>query len=138
MSTSYEENARRLERGPVWDLLKLRVVDAREGWATVSMPIGPEILQQLGHVHGGILMTLLDSVMAAALSTLLADSKTAVTTQLNTHFLRPGIGPVLYGDGRVVRFGAHLTVTDGSVRDHRGAIVATGSAQFMVLGSNPS
>jgi uncharacterized protein (TIGR00369 family) len=127
--------ARRLEDGPVWKLLGLVVVEATEGSASVAMTTNPGMLQQLGHVHGGILMTLLDSAMAAGLDTVLDDEWTAVTAQLNTHFLRPGTGPKLTAVGRVIRCGSHLAVTEGVITDENGQSVASASAQFFLMPS---
>ena len=129
----FRERARRLESGPVWKLLGMFVVEASEGSATVLMSTSPAILQQLGHVHGGILMTLLDSAMAAGLDTVLTPEWTAVTAQLNTHFLRPATGPQLKAIGSVIRRGAHLAVTEGVVHDANGQTVATASAQFFMI-----
>ncbi len=129
----YWQRARRLEAGPVWQLFKMSVIGAEEGKASVRMLTGPTVLQQLGHVHGGVLMTLLDSAMAASLDTVLAPEWTAVTSQLNTHFLRPATGAQLTATGRVVRRGTHLSVTEGEIVDENRVTVATASAQFFMI-----
>ncbi|MCL5066442.1 MAG: PaaI family thioesterase [Firmicutes bacterium] len=127
------QRARRLETGPVWRLFGMSIVNAEEGVASVSMPITPAVFQQLGHVHGGVLMTLLDSAMAAGLDTRLTEDWTAVTSQLNTHFLRPASGAYLTATGRVLRLGSHLAVTQGEVRDSSGQLVTAATAQFFLI-----
>jgi uncharacterized protein (TIGR00369 family) len=129
----YPEHATELEKGPVWRLLGLKVGRLEPAMATVVMPVVPEILQGLGHVHGGILVTLLDSCMAAALNTLLKPGVMAVTAQLNTNYLRPGTGSELKAEARVIRLGTHLAVTEGRIVDLAGELVATATAQFFVL-----
>ncbi len=125
----------RLQSGPVWKLLGMNVTEASEGRATVQLPLRSDLLQAMGHVHGGILMTILDSAMAAALGTLLRPGVMSVTAQLNTHFISPGSGPVLRATGKVVRKGAQLAVTEGKVFDVNDRLVAMASAQFFLTGS---
>ena len=130
----HSDRLNRLQSGPVWKLLGMTVVDASEGHAVLELPVRVDLLQGMGHVHGGILMTLLDSAMAASLGTLLRPGVMSVTTQLNTHFLSPGSGPVLRATGSVVRKGAQLAVTEGKVFDLNDRLVATATAEFFLTG----
>ena len=67
------------------------VLDAVEsGRAQLSLPIKPELLQQHGFVHGGVLAYLADNALTCAGGTVLGDSLTA---EFKINFVRPAIGP---------------------------------------------
>jgi uncharacterized protein (TIGR00369 family) len=67
------------------------LLDAVEpGRAQLSLPIKPELLQQHGFVHGGVLAYLADNALTCAGGTVLGDSLTA---EFKINFVRPAIGP---------------------------------------------
>jgi uncharacterized protein (TIGR00369 family) len=67
------------------------VLDAVEsGRVQLSLPIKPELLQQHGFVHGGVLAYLADNALTCAGGTVLGDSLTA---EFKINFVRPAIGP---------------------------------------------
>jgi uncharacterized protein (TIGR00369 family) len=67
------------------------LLDAIEpGRAQLSLPIKPELLQQHGFVHGGVLAYLADNALTYAGGTVLGDSLTA---EFKINFVRPAIGP---------------------------------------------
>lgn len=67
------------------------VLDAVErGRAQLSLAIKPELLQQHGFVHGGVLAYLADNALTCAGGTLLGDS---LTSEFKINFVRPAIGP---------------------------------------------
>lgn len=129
----YPDQARAMEATPTWKRLGLRVAEVGQGHASVTLPVADDILNGLGTVHGGILVTLLDSTMAAALNTVLEPGRLAVTSSLNTHFLSPGRQGHLTGRGRVIRLGANLAVTEGTVEDEAGTLIALATAEFFCL-----
>jgi acyl-coenzyme A thioesterase PaaI-like protein len=89
-----------------------------EGWSRV--------------IHGGILATLMDEVMAY---TLLLDGLEAVTARLETRF-RAGVqkGDRLRIEGRLIN--RRRAIADAESRVRRdGEVVAEASARFMVLGT---
>jgi uncharacterized protein (TIGR00369 family) len=66
-------------------------IDAVEpGRAVLSLPIKPELLQQHGFVHGGVIAYLADNALTYAGGSVLGDSLTA---EFKINFVRPAIGP---------------------------------------------
>jgi len=88
-------------------------------------------------VHGGVILTMLDVVMASAAVSLVDFTRTAVTLNLNTSFLRPGLG-------RIVADGIALDASDGVVscsaeaRDASGELVASALGSFRYLPLPPA
>src|SRR5579864_9845951 len=76
--------------GSVWDWLDIRLVTAEKDKVVATMPIGPHHRQQVGYLHGGISITLAESV--ASLGTVLnidASRQMAFGLEINANHLRP-------------------------------------------------
>jgi uncharacterized protein (TIGR00369 family) len=84
----------------------------------------------MGCVHGGILATLLDSVMSAAVHTALPAGRGYLTTEINVKFLRPvfQVTGEIMADGRVVSCEGDLAIAEGKIVDSLDIIYATARA----------
>jgi uncharacterized protein (TIGR00369 family) len=88
----------------------------------------------MGCVHGGILSTLLDSVMSAAVHTALPAGKGYLTTEINVKFLRPVLqasGEIM-AEGKLVFMDGQTATAEGHIIDQKGRICATGTATCVV------
>ncbi len=94
-----------------------------------EVDISHDVRNSAAAAHGGLLMTLLDSVMASAARSLLDGDHGVMTIDLQTQFLAPGRG-TLFGEGKVVRGGKTLFFCEGTVVDGDGALIARGSGVF--------
>jgi uncharacterized protein (TIGR00369 family) len=115
----------------------LRLLDARRefseaGRARVVIDERPELGNVIGAVHGGVLVTLLDVVMASAAVSVFDFARTAVTLDLNTSFLEPGRGR-LTADGEVVQHDASIAWCRAAVTDAGGRVVAQAQGSFRYL-----
>jgi uncharacterized protein (TIGR00369 family)/excisionase family DNA binding protein len=91
----------------------------REGWT--------------GTVHGGILATLLDEVLAWAL---FHHRIVAVTARLAITYRRPApVGEPLRAHGRIVRDRGRLVEAAGEIRDRAGTLLAEATATFVRVGA---
>ena len=90
-------------------------------------------LQALGLVHGGVIASVLDSAIGLNVNRELAKlGKTAVTAQLNVHYLRPVREGKITGTGKILHKGSRVAVGYGEVRNEKGELVATGTATFYI------
>jgi uncharacterized protein (TIGR00369 family) len=115
----------------------LRLLDARRefseaGRARVVIDERPELGNVIGAVHGGVLVTLLDVVMASAAVSVFDFARTAVTLDLNTSFLEPGRGRLI-ADGEVVQHDASIAWCRAAVTDAGGRVVAQAQGSFRYL-----
>jgi uncharacterized protein (TIGR00369 family) len=103
---------------PVARLLGFDVVSIDEGHVVFTMPPAEEHLNPLGTVHGGIITTLLDTVMGCAVHTTLPAGVLYTTLELKVNFLRPALagGATLLGEGRVVHQGSTVALAEGQIR----------------------
>ena len=106
------------------------------GIAEISLDVRREMENSWAVAHGGVVMTLLDVVMAhAARSVRDADEHGTpgiVTVEMKTSFMRPATGRLL-ADGKLLHATKSMAFCEGSVRDAKGALCAhaTGTFKFV-------
>ena len=112
-------------------LIGASIPDADDGKAQLSMEADDRHLNPAGAVHGGLLATLVDTTMGAAVKSAVDDEAPA-TSQLTVTYLRPGKPGRLEVTARVRTRGEHLTVCEADVeQDGRGLVHAV--ATFALL-----
>lgn len=75
---------------PFLDYLGIVSGEMKEGKANLSLDLNHHHMNSWQITHGGVLMTLLDVVMAMAGRSLQDDQKGVVTVEMKTTFLQPG------------------------------------------------
>lgn len=88
-----------------------------------------------GAIHGGLLASMLDSVLGGVAIAALPAGRTVVTSSLTVNYLAPGwAGDVLVGSATVRRLGRTLAHVDGEVRrEDDDALLATATGVFAIL-----
>jgi uncharacterized protein (TIGR00369 family) len=112
--------------------LGARTEVADDGSARLVFTAGDEHLNQAGTLHGGVLATLVDTAMGAAVRSAAGDGDVPATSQLTVTYLRPGTRGELSVTARVRTRGEHLTVCEADVeQDDRSLVHAV--ATFALL-----
>jgi uncharacterized protein (TIGR00369 family) len=115
------------------DTIGISELSASDGEARAELNAEARHLNPAGTVHGGVLATLVDTAMGAAVRSTTEDGTIAATTQLTTAYLRPGHEGVLTVHARVGKQGEHVLVCEAQVeQDGRALIEAL--ATFAVTG----
>lgn len=99
----------------------------------MSMPITSLVQNSLDIVHGGLIATLIDSAMGTLVHTVLPEEKAAVTTELQTHYLKPAIGDKLICRSSLLHKGGKIMVLEGKVYREDGVMCAHSTASFFVI-----
>ena len=106
------------------------------GFAEISLVVQPEMQNSWQVAHGGVVMTLLDVVMAhAARSVREASDHGApgiVTVEMKTSFMRPATGELL-ATGHLLHGTKSMAFCEGSVHDASGALCAHATGTFKFL-----
>ena len=102
------------------------------GKAQISLDPHADLGNVIGAVHGGVVVTLLDVVMASAAVSCVDFQKTVVTLNLDTSFIEPGRGP-LVAQGEVVEFDDDVAWCQARVCDAQGRLVARAHGSFRYL-----
>ena len=105
---------------------------ADDGTARLELDATDAHLNEAGTLHGGVLATLVDTAMAAAVRSSTGEGDVPATSQLTVTYLHAGSPGLLQVTGRVVTQGEHLTVCEADVtQDGRTLVHAV--ATFAVL-----
>jgi uncharacterized protein (TIGR00369 family) len=83
-------------------------------------------------MHGGVVATLVDVVMASAAVSKIDFTRTAVTLNLNTSYLQPGRGR-LTADGELLAIDDEIALCRATVTDEGGTVVARATGSFRYL-----
>ena len=106
------------------------------GRVEISLPFRPELSQQHGFFHAGVISTICDSAGGYAGFTLFAQDASVLTVEFKVHLLAAADGERAIAVGEVIRAGRTLTVCrfDAWVeKAGRRAHCATGTQTLMSL-----
>jgi uncharacterized protein (TIGR00369 family) len=101
-------------------LIGARVVELREGFCALALTPRPELSQQHGFVHAGIVATLVDSAGGYAGYSMFPEDSSVLTMEFKLNLLAPAQGDEIVAEGFVVKSGRTLTITRGEVHAVQG------------------
>ena len=116
-------------RNPFVDLLGIRDDGIDKGWARTVLDQRPELSNMHGAVHGGVIMSLLDTTMARAAVSKQGFRLSVVSIGVTASFLRPGRGR-LTTEARAIGGGRSTCFCEAEIRDEAGELVAKGMGTF--------
>ena len=119
---------------PYARLLGLEFVSARRGEATFALQSREELTRMGGILHGGAVVSLMDTAAACAVHTLLEPEGRTVTVDLTTHFLRPATAGRVEARATVLRQGRRVVIIGVKARDAVGELIATSTMTYYVQG----
>ena len=97
-------------------LVGAEVVSVEPGSLTMAVNRRPDLLQQNGLFHGGVLAYLIDNASTAAAATVLNGAERSVlTAEYKLNFVAPSTGDRLTCRAEVVKPGRMLTVVEAKV-----------------------
>ncbi|NWG74226.1 MAG: PaaI family thioesterase [Rubrivivax sp.] len=115
------------------------VLDSVEpGRVVVTMHHRPELTQQHGFVHAGIVSTALDSACGYAAYSLMPADAAVLTIEFKVNLLAPARGPWFRFEGQVTKAGRTISVVDGRAWQHDAGsdeqtLIATMTATVMTV-----
>ena len=121
-------------------LIGAHIVDVRPGYCAIAIAPRPEIAQQHGYVHAGIVGTIVDSAGGYAGYTLFPEDSSVLTVEFKLNLLAPAAGDRLVAEGQVVKAGRTLAITRGEVfaeADGKRTLVALMQQTLMVMHGKP-
>src|SRR4051812_18070057 len=97
-------------------LIGAEVVSVEPSVLTMAVNRRPEVLQQAGLFHGGVIAYLVDNATTAAAATVIdRASRTVITAEYKINLLSPSLGDRLTCRAEVVKPGRLLTVVEAKV-----------------------
>jgi len=122
-----------LPKPPVARLIGFTLTAVAEGRATVVLEAGPQHSNPMGTLHGGILCDVADAAMGIAYASTLGEGESFTTLELKINFLKPIWNAKLTAEGKVVKRGRTIGLTECEVTDEKGSLVARASSTCMTL-----
>ena len=105
----------------------------RHNEAVVKIDMRDDLRQPAGVLHGGVTATLIDTAMAFAVITRLAEGERASTIDLTVHYLRPHTEGTFTCTARVVRAGKRIFTLSADVVNEAGKLIATAISTYTKL-----
>jgi uncharacterized protein (TIGR00369 family) len=107
-------------------------VDPQSGEVTLRFMARAEFANRHGTVQGGMLAAMLDSATGNAVMAKLPSHLTAVTTRLDTRFLKPAaLGPIT-ATARLIAQDERSAEVQAELTDSQGRLVATARAELRI------
>lgn len=108
-------------------------LDALEpGRAVMTMRVRDRHLQLHGVVHGGLFAALADTAGALAAYPMLARGTQLATISMTINYLEAVGSGAIIAEGRVVRLGKNIAVSECEIHDHNSRLVAKSLMTFAI------
>jgi len=120
---------------PVAMLVGFAFDEVEEGRVVMSLVPDEVHYNPLGTVHGGILATLLDTVMGCAVHSTLGAGRGYTTLSISVNYIRAvtvATGPVV-ASGTIEHAGRSTAIARGTVHDAKGRLIATAETTCMLF-----
>ena len=122
--------AESLKNVPYARLLGFELVDLSANEAKIRLKMRDELRQPYGVLHGGATASLIDTAMAFAVRTCVAEDVQTTTIDLTVHYLRPVSEGVIVCTARVVRAGKRILTVSADVVNEQGKLIATSLSTY--------
>jgi len=118
----------------VWfpQFLGVEVEELRQDYARMRLRYRPEFRQPAGVVHGGVIATMIDTVVVPAIGSGYDAPRQLFTIDIQLRFLAPVIDDDLVAEGWVSQRGRQIVFCDAEVRGGSGTLAATATLTYKV------
>lgn len=137
------ERAERWSRFGNWDtvwfpqFMGLQVEELRQDYARMRLAYRPEFRQPAGVVHGGVIATMIDTVVVPAIGSGYDEPRQLFTIDIQLRFLAPIIDDDLVAEGWVVQRGRQIVFCNAEVRAAAGETPAASATLTYKVSSKP-
>ena len=141
MEYSQEELIERLNNThdeSIWNVLDIKLVEAKKDRVVATMPIGPKHRQQVGYLHGGVSVVLAESL--ASLGSVLnidAERQMAFGLEINANHLRPKREGTVTGVATPITRGRTTHVWDIKITDEQDKLVCISRCTVAIVDRPP-
>ena len=116
------------------------------GEVVIDLPFRPDLTQQHGYLHAGIVTSVMDSACGYAALSLMEPGTAVLSIEFKVNLLAPARGSRFRATGRVVKAGRTVTVVSGEFRvadagddesEEAGGLVAVMTGTMMTVRDRP-
>lgn len=116
--------------------LGARLERVTPGEVTIALPFRPDLTQQHGYLHAGVVASVVDSACGYAALTVMEPGADVLSVEFKVNLMAPAAGTEFLAIGRVVRSGRTLVVCSGELRailNERNTVVALMQGTMMAV-----
>jgi uncharacterized protein (TIGR00369 family) len=122
-----------LDEPPVAQLVGFHMTEVEPGRVVFELDVRPQHASPLGTLHGGIVCDLADAALGCSHASLLEEGEAFTTLELKVNFLKPVWSGRLVAEGRSLKFGRTIGLSECRVTDEHGSLVAYATSTLMTL-----
>ena len=128
-----------IPRAPIAQLLGFEVSEIEAGRIVMTLEPGEHMTNPGGTMHGGMMATLLDSVMGCAVHTTVPQGRGYTTLEIKVNYLRAvtQASGLITAVGQVVHAGRQMAVAEARATDAAGRVVAMASSTCLLFDLPP-
>lgn len=120
---------------PIARLVGYQITDVETGSAAFEIIPGEHLYNPFSTVHGGILSTLLDTTMTAAVLSTLPMGKSCSTLEMKVNFVRPVTAKtkIIQCRAEMIHSGSRTATASGKIFDDQERLVAHGIGTWVIF-----
>lgn len=112
--------------------LGIELEELREDYARIKLAYREEWNQPAGVVHGGVIASLIDTVVVPAIGTGYDDRPDMLTIDMQVQYMGAVVKQDLYAEGWVTKRGRAVVFARSEVRGGDGKIAASGTLAYQI------
>lgn len=116
---------------PFGELLGLRFVKVDKGFSRCRLKITGQLLNPNGVTHGGVIYSMADTGMGAAVYSLLDENELCATVEIKISYFAPVMSGLLWCGTAVINKGKRLAALESEIKQD-GKLVAKASGTFAI------
>ena len=120
---------------PYFELLSMKISELEMGRSHLEVDVQEKHLQPYGIVHGGVYASLVDAAGFWAAYTQQEGSQGLTTVEMKLNYLAPAQSGRFLATGKCIKCGSRICLSEASVVDGQGKLLAHGTVTLMVLDS---
>jgi uncharacterized protein (TIGR00369 family) len=113
----------------------MKIASLEPGKSHLEVDVQKKHLQPYGIVHGGVYSSLVDAAGFWAAYTLREGSEGMTTIEMKLNYLAPAADGRFIATGKSIKNGKRICLSEATVRDREGKILAHGTVTLMVIES---
>ena len=133
MTTDYTQAVNERLKDTMADLIGLRVTHAELKRVTGEITVRTDLTQPYGYIHGGALMTLMDTVAGMASALNVGPSEGFLTVEFKINFLRSVRKGRVIAEATAVHVGRRTHVWQVTAHDEQGRQLALATLTQLVI-----
>ncbi len=115
-SNTYQKKVEEsFQRQKFMKFINAKLIDVQPGYCEIHIPYDPNLTQQHGFFHAGIISTIADNTAGYAAFSLMEENSSVLTVEFKLNLMSPGDGELLIGKSNVLKNGRTLTICRSEV-----------------------